>query len=123
MKSLEEEMQMWKENSNKNFAKILTQIDNEFRKVIRPTKDEYGIESTPVSWLRIKWIMEENADKKMIEYVGRLLMVLCDFDFISIKSNRIIVEDEPLKTLITKIRKISSFKKEHIEETVRLFNL
>jgi hypothetical protein len=30
MKSLEEEMQMWKENSNKNFAKILTQIDNEF---------------------------------------------------------------------------------------------
>jgi hypothetical protein len=123
MKSLEEEMQMWKENSNKNFAKILTQIDNEFRKVIAPTKDEYGIESTPISRLKLLWTMEENADEQMIFYVGRLLVVLCNFDFISIKSNRIIVEDEPLKSLIAKIRKISGFKKEHIEETVRLFNL
>jgi hypothetical protein len=123
MKSLEEEMQMWKENSNKNFAKVLTQIDNEFRKVIIPTTDEYGIESTPVSMLKIRWTMEENADDKMIEYVGRLLTVLSDYDFISIKSNKIIVEDEPLKALITKIRKISSFKKEHLEETVRFYNL
>jgi hypothetical protein len=59
----------------------------------------------------------------MIEYVGRLLMVLSDYDFICIKSNKLIIEDEPLKSLITKIRKISGFKKEHIEETVRFYNL
>lgn len=123
MKSLEEEMQMWKENSNKNFAKVLTQIDKEFRNVIVPTIDEYGIESTPVSMLKIHWTMEENADSKMIEYVGRLLMVLSDYDFICIKSNKLIIEDEPLKSLIAKIRKISSFKKEHIEETFRFYNL
>jgi hypothetical protein len=123
MSVLEEQIKMWEENSKKDFANVLTQIDNEFRKVIVPTTDEYGFENTPISWLKMNWAMEENADKQMIEYVGRLLMVLNDFDFISIKSNRIIVEDEPLKALITKIRKISGFKKEHLEETVRLFNL
>jgi hypothetical protein len=123
MSVLEEQIKMWEENSKKSFANVLTQIDNEFRKVIAPTKDEYGFENTPISWLKMNWTMEENADNKMIEYVGRLLMVLNDFDFISIKSNKIIIEDEPLKSLIAKIRKISSFKKEHIEETVRLFNL
>lgn len=123
MKSLEEEMKMWEENSNKSFAKVLTQIENKFKKVIPPTKDDYGIEYTPISMLKIRWTMEENADSKMIEYVGRLLMVLSDYDIISIKSNRLIVEDEPLKSLITKIRKISSFKKEDLEKTVRFYNL
>lgn len=123
MKSLEETMQMWQENSKKDFAKILTQIDNEFRKVIAPTKDEYGFENTPITWLKMNWVLEGDADDKMVEYVGRLLTILSDYDFISIKSNKIIVEDEPLKSLITKIRKISGFKKEHIEETVRFYNL
>lgn len=123
MSVLEEQIKMWEENSKKDFANVLTQIDNEFRKVIAPTKDEYGIEYTPISRLKLLWAMEENADNKMIEYVGRLLMVLNDYDFICIKSNKIIIEDEPLKSLITKIRKISSFKKEHLEQTVRFYNL
>jgi succinate dehydrogenase flavin-adding protein (antitoxin of CptAB toxin-antitoxin module) len=123
MSVLEEQIKMWEENSNKSFAKILTQIDNEFRKVIAPTKDEFGFEYTPISVLKSRWVMGENVDDKMIEYVGRLLMVLSDYDFISIKSNRLIIEDEQLKSLITKIRKISSFKKEHLEETVRFYNL
>lgn len=115
MKSLEEEMQMWKENSNKNFAKILTQIDDEFRKVIPPTKDEYGIESTPISRLKLLWTMEENADNKMKDYVNRLLMHLSNYDFIYAESNKFIVEDETLKSLITEIIRIST-KKDHIEE-------
>lgn len=123
MSVLEEQIKMWEENSKKDFANVLTQIDNEFRKVIAPTKDEFGFEYTPISVLKSRWVMGENVDDKMIEYVGRLLMVLNDYDFISIKSNRIIVEDEPLKALIAKIRKISGFKKEHIEETVRFYNL
>lgn len=123
MKTLEEEMKMWEENSNKSFAKVLTLIDNEFRKVIVPTKDDYGIEYTPITMLKMHWTMEENADSKMIEYVGRLLMVLSDYDLINIKSNTLIVEEEPLKSLIAKIRKISSFKKEHLEETIRFYNL
>lgn len=123
MGTLEETMKLFEENSNKSFAKVLIQIDNEFRKVILPTKDEFGIESTPISRLKTRWIMEENADDKMIEYIGRLLVTLNNYDFISIKSNRLIVEDEPLKSLITKIRKISSFKKEDLEKVVRLYNL
>lgn len=126
MESFEEKMKIWEENSNKNFAKILTQIDNEFRKVIHPTEGEYGIngnEITPISMLRICWTMEENSDDKMIEYVGRLLMVLRGYEIITIKSNTLIIEHEPLKSLITKIISISSFKKEHLEETIRFYYL
>lgn len=51
----------------------------------------------------------------MKDYVNLLLGTLSDYNFIYAESNKFIIEDETLKSLITEIIGIST-KNEHIEE-------
>lgn len=111
MELFEEEMKRWEKNSQTNFAKVLTQIDNEFRKVILPTYDEYGFENTPISWLKMKWVMEENPNDKMTEYINRLLKILINYHLIRDEYDKLIIEDETLNSLITEIITISTYKR------------
>lgn len=115
MELFEEEMKMQEKNSHTNFYNVLTQIDNEFRKVIPPTKDRCGFESTPITRLQIRWLLEENPEDRMKDYVNLLLGTLSNYNFIYAESNKFIIEDETLKSLITELIRITT-KKENIEE-------
>ena len=93
--TLDEEMAMWEARANDDFGKTLKEIEKASMNYFGCDEDEYGIRSTPLSYLITAYSLD--GDRKYTAKV--IIATLEEWD---------ILEDENIKAMADKLNKLAA---------------